>query len=200
LITAMGVSLFLEFTTALILGPTPRSFPQNELLPVKPVVNSPGLPLVTNRQVVIIGTALALMLILYYIVSHTRMGKAMRAVSFDKDAARLMGIDVDRVISFTFAIGSALAAAGGVLFALSYGRVDPYMGIYPGLKAFVAAVLGGIGSIPGAMLGGLLMGFTESTASYFLSTWKDAVAFSVLIVILLFRPTGILGRGMVEKV
>ncbi|MCE7873635.1 branched-chain amino acid ABC transporter permease [bacterium CPR1] len=200
LITAMGVSLFLEYTTALVLGPTPRGFPSEKLLPTSTVMAIPGLPNISNRQLVVMGTALALMGLLYYIVVHTKMGKAMRAVSFDKDAARLMGINVDQVISFTFAIGSALAAAGGVLFALTYGRVDPYMGIYPGLKAFIAAVLGGIGSIPGAMLGGLLMGFTESTASYFVSTYRDAVLFSVLVIILLVRPAGILGRGLVEKV
>lgn len=200
LITAMGVSLFIEFTTALVLKPTPRGFPADRLLPTSILLQVPGLPVINNRQVVVIVTALALMGVLYYIVAHTKMGKAMRAVSFDKDAARLMGINVDGVISFTFALGSAMAAAGGVLFALMYGRVDPYMGIATGLHAFIAAVLGGIGSIPGAMLGGLLMGFTESTASYFVSTYRDAVVFAVLIVILLVRPAGILGRGMVEKV
>lgn len=200
LITAMGVSLFLEYTTALVLGPTPQRFPADELLADSVLVQIPGMPAVRSRDVVVMVTALVLMGVLFYIVAHTRMGKAMRAVSFDKDASRLMGINVDRVISFTFAIGSALAAAGGVLFALKYGRVEPYMGIYPGLKAFIAAVLGGIGSIPGAMLGGLLIGFTEATASYFVSTYRDAVVFAVLVVVLLVRPAGILGRGLVEKV
>lgn len=200
LITAMGVSLFLEYTTALVLQPTPRAFPSEVLLPTSVLLQVEGLPRISNRQIVVVGTAMALMALLYYIVAHTRMGKAMRAVSFDKDAARLMGINVDQVISFTFAIGSALAAAGGILFALTYGRVEPYMGIATGLKAFISAVLGGIGSIPGAMVGGLLMGFTESTASYFVSTWRDAISFSVLIIILLVRPAGILGRGVVEKV
>lgn len=200
LITAMGVSLFLEYTTALVLGPTPRGFPQSKLLPDSTLVHIQGLPDLHSRDLVVMVTALVLMGVLYYIVGHTRMGKAMRAVSFDKDASRLMGINVDRVISFTFAVGSALAAAGGVLYALKYGRVEPYMGIYPGLKAFIAAVLGGIGSIPGAMLGGLLIGFTEAGASYFFSTYRDAVVFSVLVLVLLVRPAGILGRGMVEKV
>lgn len=200
LITAMGVSLFIEYTTALVLGPTPRRFPADELLADSTVLAIPGFPPVRSRDLVVMGTAVALMGLLYYIVAHTRMGKAMRAVSFDKDASRLMGINVDRVISFTFAVGSALAAAGGVLYALKYGRVDPYMGIYPGLKAFIAAVLGGIGNIPGAMLGGLLIGFTEAGASYFFSTYRDAVVFSLLIIVLLVRPSGILGRHTVEKV
>lgn len=200
LITAMGVSLFLENGAILSVGASPRAFPRDRLFPETPLPLPDWMPPITNRQVFIVVTAFVLMGILYYIVSRTRMGKAMRAVAFDKDASRLMGIPVNSVISFTFALGSALAAAGGVLFALYYGSLNPLMGIYPGLKAFIAAVLGGIGSIPGAMLGGIILGFTESTVAYYLSTWKDAIAFVVLILILLVRPQGIMGRNVVEKV
>lgn len=200
LITAMGVSLFLENGAILSVGASPRAFPRDRLFPEAPLPLPDWMPPITNRQVFIVATAFVLMAILYYIVTRTRMGKAMRAVAFDKDASRLMGIPVNSVISFTFGLGSALAAAGGVLFALYYGSLNPLMGIYPGLKAFIAAVLGGIGSIPGAMLGGIILGFTESTVAYYLSTWKDAIAFVVLILILLVRPQGIMGRNVVEKV
>lgn len=200
LITAMGVSLFLENGAILSVGANPRGFPRDRLFPEKPLPLPSWLPPITDRQAFIVATSFILMAILYYIVTRTRMGKAMRAVAFDKDASRLMGIPVNSVISFTFALGSALAAAGGILFALYYGSLTPLMGIYPGLKAFIAAVLGGIGSIPGAMLGGIILGFTESTVSYYLSTWKDAIAFIVLILILLVRPQGIMGRNVVEKV
>ena len=125
----------------------------------------------------------------------------MRAVSYDKDTARLMGINVDLVISFTFGIGSALAAAGGVLYGIAYPQINPFMGIMPGLKAFVAAVLGGIGNIPGAMLGALIMGTVETMSSaYISSTLRDAIAFSILILVLIFKPTGILGKKEIEKV
>jgi branched-chain amino acid transport system permease protein len=125
----------------------------------------------------------------------------MRAVSFNLDAARLMGINTDRIIAFTFALGSALAGAGGVLVSLMYPRIDPLMGVMPGLKAFVAAVLGGIGSITGAMLGGLIIGLSEVMAvGYGQSTYRDAVAFVILVLILLVKPTGVMGKGMVEKV
>lgn len=138
---------------------------------------------------------------LHLLVQYTRAGKAMRAVSFDKDAAALMGINVDSVISYTFALGSALAGAAGLLVGIYYNRIDPLMGVMPGLKAFVAAVLGGIGIIPGAMVGGLLMGVAETLVSGFLSsTYRDAVAFGILIVILLVKPTGLLGKKAQEKV
>ena len=141
------------------------------------------------------------MVILTYVVQRTKIGKAMRAVSFDTDAARLMGIDVDRVISITFAIGSALAAAAGMLVGVYYNSIDPLMGIMPGLKAFVAAVLGGIGVIPGAMVGGVLMGIIEALVSGFISsTFRDAAAFAILIIILLFKPSGLLGKNVREKV
>jgi branched-chain amino acid transport system permease protein len=132
---------------------------------------------------------------------RTRFGRAMRAVAFDAPAAALMGVPVDRVIQGTFVLGSALAAAAGVLVGLSNPKIDPLMGLLPGLKAFVAAVLGGIGSIPGAMLGGLLLGVVETfVAGYLSSTYRDAIAFVVLVVILLYRPTGILGAPQLEKV
>ena len=141
------------------------------------------------------------MAILTYIVQSTKIGKAMRAVSFDVDAARLMGIPVDRVIAFTFALGSALAAAAGVLVGIYYNSIDPQMGVMPGLKAFVAAVLGGIGVIPGAMAGGLLLGIIESMVSgFWSSTFRDAVAFGILIMVLLFRPAGLFGKNTKEKV
>jgi branched-chain amino acid transport system permease protein len=138
---------------------------------------------------------------LEFVVMRTRFGRAMRAVSFDAPAAALMGVPVDRVIQGTFMLGSALAAAAGVLVGLSNPKIDPLMGLLPGLKAFVAAVLGGIGSIPGAMLGGLLLGVVETfVAGYLSSTYRDAIAFVVLVVILLYRPTGILGAPQLEKV
>jgi branched-chain amino acid transport system permease protein len=135
------------------------------------------------------------------IVYRSRVGRAMRALSFNRDVANLMGIPTDRIITFTFALGSALAAAAGVLVALSTPRIDPLMGLIPGLKAFVAAVLGGIGNIPGAMVGGLVMGIAETLVSgYVSSTYRDAIAFAVLIIILLVRPSGLLGRAVTEKV
>ena len=141
------------------------------------------------------------MVVLTYIVNYTLMGKAMRAVSYDQEAARLMGINVDNVISFTFALGSGLAGAAGVLVGIYYNSIDPIMGIMPGLKAFVAAVLGGIGVIPGAMVGGVLLGIVEALVSGFLSsTFRDAAAFSILIIILLIRPNGLFGKNEGEKV
>src|SRR5919206_154039 len=149
----------------------------------------------------LINFAHGLMVALQLIVYRTKTGKAMRAVSFNLQSAKLMGINTDRIIAFTFALGSALAAAAGVLVAIRIPRVDPLMGIIVGLKAFVAAVLGGIGNIPGAMLGGLLIGITETMVVGYLSpTYKDAVAFAILILILLFRPSGLLGTVAQEKV
>ena len=156
---------------------------------------------VNSQQILILAISLALMFLLTYVVNHTKVGKAMRAVSYDTDAARLMGINVDRIISFTFAIGSGLAAAAGVLVGIYYNSIDPLMGIMPGLKAFVAAVLGGIGVIPGAMVGGVMLGVIEALVSGFLSsTFRDAAAFIILIVILLFRPAGLFGKNIREKV
>jgi branched-chain amino acid transport system permease protein len=154
----------------------------------------------SNQVVVIVVTAL-LMLGLQFIVYRTKIGTAMRAVSLNPRAAQLVGVNNDVVIAFTFGLGSALAGAGGILYALNYPSIDPLMGVMPGLKAFVAAVLGGIGNIPGAALGGLLLGTVETfvNGSQW-STYKDAIAFAILIIILLFRPAGLLGRATVEKV
>ncbi len=197
LITAIGVSLLLEYGGILLVSPQPRTFPaifQAEVFTFGNIV-------VNSQQVLILAVALSLMVILTYIVQRTKIGKAMRAVSFDTDAAKLMGIDVDRVISITFAIGSSLAAAAGMLVGVYYNSIDPLMGIMPGLKAFVAAVLGGIGIIPGAMLGGIILGVIEALVSGFISsTFRDAAAFAILIIILLFKPSGLLGKNVREKV
>lgn len=199
LITAMGVSLFLENFTNLnfVFGPTPRAFPR----PFPVVTYQLGGVGITNVQLIVFGVAILLMAALTLFVAKTKTGRAMRAVSLDKDAARLMGINVNTVISITFGVGSALAGAGGVLYGIAYPQIQPLMGVMPGLKAFVAAVLGGIGIIPGAMLGALIMGVVETfTSAYISSTLRDAVAFGILIVVLLARPTGLLGKSQSEKV
>ncbi|MCL5045633.1 MAG: branched-chain amino acid ABC transporter permease [Actinobacteria bacterium] len=199
LTTAIGVSLFLEnFARWLkFIGPNPRPFPAL----FETVVYKIGSLQISNIQIVVLAVSVVLMVGLQYLVQKTTIGKAMRAVSFDKDAARLMGIDVDFIISVTFAIGSALAAAAGVLVGIAYPLINPYMGIMPGLKAFVAAVLGGIGNIPGAVLGGLIMGEAETLVlGYLPSTFKDGIAFAILIIILLVRPAGLLGKQVSEKV
>lgn len=198
LITAIGVSLFLEYGGQLVFGPDPKPFPA--LLPSTMIVNSKYLVLSSN-SLVVIGTALGLMLLLRYVIFHTRMGTAMRAVSFDHRAASLMGINIDSVISFTFALGSALAAAAAILYGSIYPSINPLMGLFPGLKAFVAAVLGGIGNIYGAAIGGLIIGLLETLVTGYISpVYRDAISFAVLILILLFRPSGILGRHETEKV
>jgi len=198
LITAIGVSLFLEYGGQLVFGPDPKPFPA--LIPSTMIVNSSFLVLSSN-SLVVIGTALGLMLLLRYIVFHTRMGTAMRAVSFDHRAASLMGINIDSVISFTFALGSALAAAAAILYGSIYPSINPLMGLFPGLKAFVAAVLGGIGNLYGAVIGGLIIGLLETLVTGYISPiYRDAISFAVLILILLFRPSGILGRHEAEKV
>jgi len=198
LITAIVVSLFLEYTGQLIFGADPKSFPT--LIENKPVLNLSGAVIGTNPLVVLI-TALVLMFILRIIVMKTKIGTAMRAVSYNQTAASLMGININAVISFTFIIGSSLAAAAGVLYGINYPSIDPLMGILPGLKAFVAAVLGGIGNIPGAALGGMIIGVVETFVTGYISpTYRDAIAFGILILILLFKPTGILGKKEVEKV
>ena len=197
LITAIGVSFFLENVMILFASPQPRTFPEV----FKATVYHAGSWVVNSQQIVILVSALVLMVALTYIVNKTRAGKAMRAVSFDADAARLMGIDIDSTISMTFALGSALAAAGGVLVGIYYNSIDPLMGMVPGIKAFVAAVLGGIGIIPGAMLGGIILGVVEALVSGFISsTFRDAAAFAILIIILLFKPQGLLGKNIREKV
>jgi branched-chain amino acid transport system permease protein len=198
LITAIGVSLFIENGFIYIRGAQPVAYP-GDVLPIK---NIEWLGLtISSQSLSILGISIALMIILQLIVHKTKTGKAMRAVSLDYDAARLMGINVNNTISATFAIGSALAGAAGVIFGLYYIKIEPLMGIIPGLKAFIAAVLGGIGLIPGAMVGGLLLGVIESLVSAAgFSLWRDGVAFIVLILILIFRPSGLLGKNTKEKV
>ena len=198
LITAIGVSLFLENSGQFVFSANPRRFPV--LFPESTFRLAGGMVLSSN-QILVLGATLVLLTALEFIVQRTKIGTAMRAVSFNPQAASLVGINNDVVISFTFGLGSALAAAGGILYSLNYPTIDPLMGILPGLKAFVAAVLGGIGNIPGAALGGLLLGVIETfvNASPF-STYTDAIAFAILIVILLFRPAGLLGKFQVEKV
>lgn len=197
LISALGVSFLLENGMSYAVGSDKRAFPQA----IATVQYHVGQLQISNIQLLIIGTAVILMLALTLIVQKTKMGRAMRAVSADQEAAVLMGINVNRTISFTFAIGSALAAAGGVLIGLYYNNIDPLMGKTPGIKAFVAAVLGGIGIIPGAALGGWLIGILETlTQAVGLSDYKDAVVYGILILILLWKPTGILGNQGREKV
>jgi len=197
LIIAIGVSLFLENGGQLVFGADPKFFP--EIIP-STSLNVGALNLDTQKLIVLF-VALILMVLLNILVHYTKTGKAMRAVSYNLDAAKLMGINTDRIIALTFGVGSALAAAGGILVSLLYPKIDPLMGVMPGLKAFVAAVLGGIGNITGAMVGGLILGFAEVMAvGYGSSTYRDAIAFIVLVLILLFKPGGIMGKGTVEKV
>ncbi|MFN7138229.1 MAG: branched-chain amino acid ABC transporter permease [Limisphaerales bacterium] len=199
LITAIGVSLFIENTAQheKVFGAAPRASPN--IVPDTQFLL--GDVSINSDQVLVLVVACVLMIGLQFIVLKTKIGTAMRAVSFNAQAAALMGINNNIVISFTFGLGSALAAAGGILYAMNYTSIDPLMGILPGLKAFVAAVLGGIGNIPGAALGGLIMGVVETfTAGYISSAYRDAVAFGILILILIFKPSGLLGKVQVEKV
>lgn len=197
LIVAIGVSLFLENGGQLVFGADPKFFPP--IIPTRQL--HVGGVTIDSQRLTVLGVAVLLMVLLNLVVNYTKVGKAMRAVSFNLDAAKLMGIDTDRIILFTFALGSALAGAGGILVSLLYPRIDPLMGVMPGLKAFVAAVLGGIGNITGAMIGGLIIGLAEVMAvGYGQSTYRDAIAFVILVLILLVKPTGIMGKGMVEKV
>jgi branched-chain amino acid transport system permease protein len=237
LITAIGVSLLLEFGGQMVFGPDFKPFPPviadrpvlviepvpapagGEVVPVAPGarrewrLSTDGTPrstfhadgnwnlVITNIQIIILVVSLLLMAGLTWIVLKTQVGRAMRAVSYDMRAASLMGITTDNVIAVTFALGSALAAAAGILDAIYKPTINPLMGVLPGLKAFVAAVLGGIGNIPGAMLGGMLMGLAETAVvASGKSTYRDAIAFTILIVILLIRPRGLLGAVTEEKV
>jgi branched-chain amino acid transport system permease protein len=198
LITAIGMSLFLEFGGQLVFGPDPKSFPH--LIPSTTVISTSNLVIGTNSIVVIV-TAVLLMLLLRFIVFNTKMGTAMRAVSYNHRAASLMGINIDTVISFTFILGSSLAAAAAILYASVYPSINPLMGIFPGLKAFIAAVLGGIGNLLGAALGGLIIGLLETFVTGYISpTFRDAISFTVLILILICKPSGLLGRNEAEKV
>lgn len=197
LITAIGVSLLLQNGMRLLVGANPKSFPEL----VKNKVISFGVVEINTKTILLLVVAAFLVILLQFIVYKTKAGKAMRAASFDIEASQLMGINVNNTISLTFAIGSALAGVAGVLVAILYPSITPYMGTMPGLKAFVAAVLGGIGSIPGALIGGFLMGMIETlTKSYITTSYSDAIAFSVLIIILLIKPAGLLGKKISEKV
>lgn len=199
LITAISVSLFLQYTMVYFIGPQTRSFPA--VLESKLLRFFDGRVIIDMKNIYIFVITVILMITLQYIVRKTKVGKAMRAVSLDKDAAELMGVNVNKIISYTFALGSALAGAAGVLVGIYYNTINPLMGSGPGLKAFVAAVLGGIGLIPGAMFGGFFLGMTETLVSaYGGSLYRDAVAFLFLIIILLVKPAGLLGKNTKEKV
>ncbi len=197
LITAIGMSLFLQNLALLIFKPQPKVMP--ELISKKAIIIfGIGVPQITLYT---IGISILMMIILSIFIKKTKAGKAMRAVSQDKDAAMLMGINVDGIISLTFAIGSALGALGGVFYSIAYTQVYPTMGVMPGLKAFIAAVFGGIGNVGGAMLGGYVIGIIETmTKGYISSRWADALVFGILILVLLFKPSGILGKNVKEKV
>jgi branched-chain amino acid transport system permease protein len=196
LIAALGISLVLEISAMLIWGKEFKVYPS--ILPVWHF--SVGRAVVSGVQVVLLFVCLVMMISLHLFVQKTRLGKAMRAASIDPTAARLVGINVDRVILLTFVIGSALAAIAGVLVGLYYGSVNFRMGYVPGLKAFTAAVLGGVGNIPGAMIGGFIIGILETLgAAYISGQWKDAIAFVILITVIVARPTGLLGERVAER-
>jgi branched-chain amino acid transport system permease protein len=199
LITAVGMSFFLEYFTALnfvftpnfiVFAPQPLQFKSWNVLGVT----------VSNIMFVIIAVGTICLVALYYLVYRTKLGKAMRAVAWDKPTARLMGIDVDLVITFTFALGAALAGVGGMLYVVAYPQIRTFLGVMPGLKSFIAAVFGGIGSIPGAFIGALTIGMVETLAAgYLSSTLRDTIVFSILIIVLLLRPTGLFGEAAKEK-
>lgn len=203
LITAMGMSLFLEYLFTFVFSGIPKTFP---LLISNENYNPFGNVTINTSQIIIFVVSILLMIMLQYIIFYTKIGKAMRAVSFNLNSAKLMGVNTDFVIAFTFGLGSALAAAAGVLVAQYQPKIFPLMGLLTGLKAFVAAVLGGIGNVPGAVLGGLLIGMAETFVVGYgqiigiPSTFRDAVAFAILILVLLVRPSGLLGSDVQEKV
>lgn len=197
LITAIGVSYFLENGMSYLVTSDTRNFPQV----IKRKTFDLGGVSISNIQLIIFATTIVLMAALVYIINHTKTGRAMRSVSTDYDAASLMGININHAVSITFALGSALAGAAGVLIGMYYNSIDPLMGMTPGIKAFVAAVLGGIGSIPGAAVGGFLIGLLETAVQALgFSAFRDAAVYIVLIVILLVLPGGLFGKKQVEKV
>jgi len=197
LITAIGVSLLLENGGQLVFGPDPKFFPS--LAPHYEL--SLGDVRLTSEQLTVFAVSFLVMAFLYVLVMKTKTGVAMRAVSFNLDAAKLMGVSTNQIIALTFALGSAFAAVAGVLIGMAIPKIDPLMGVMYGLKAFVAAVLGGIGNIPGALIGGLLIGLAETfVVAYISPTFRDAIAFATLIALLLFRPQGMLGAVVKEKV
>jgi branched-chain amino acid transport system permease protein len=197
LITAIGMSIFLQNLALLMFGANSKVMP--ELVSKEPVnIFGLNIPLITIYTVFM---SIGFMILLNIFIKKTKPGKAMRAVSQDKDAALLMGINVNSTISLTFAIGSALGALGGIFYGIAFTQVYPTLGVMPGLKAFVAAVLGGIGNISGAMIGGYLIGIIETmTKAYISSKWSDAIVFGILILVLLFKPSGLLGKNIKEKV
>jgi branched-chain amino acid transport system permease protein len=198
LITVIGVSLFLEFGGQIVFGADPKLFPA--LFESRGPLFMGGLQ-INRLQLLVFVISVLLMGALHFIINHTKQGLAMRAVSYNHETASLMGIAVDKTISFTFVLGSMLAGAAGILVGLSYPKIDPLMGVMFGLKAFVAAVIGGVGNVTGAVVGALLMGVAESlVVGYLSSTYRDALAFGILILILLFKPRGLLGRPVMEKV
>ena len=197
LITAIGVSLFLQNLGQVIFGSDPQLFPS--IIQTRALLE--GDIVLSNIQVLVIVVSLVLMTVLHFIVHHTKLGTAMRAVSYDIEVANLMGIPTDRIIGGTFAIGSCLAGSAAILYGLSYPKVEPFLGVMIGLKAFVAAVFGGIGNIMGAAIGGIVLGLAENFVVYYVSSsFRDAIAFGILILILLFRPAGLFGTPRREKV
>lgn len=198
LITAMGVSYVLEYTMQYFAGSDVKTFPTDLL--ENTAFSLVGVR-ITMMQIYIFVITIILMVLLTYIVNKTKMGRAMRAVSVDEDAAKLMGINVDTTISFTFFLGSCLAGVAGVLVGVYYNSINPLMGMTPGLKAFIAAVFGGIGNIPGAMIGGLFIGIAETlVTAYGSSLYKDAIVYVILILVLILKPDGLLGKNVKEKV
>lgn len=198
LITAIGVSLLLEYSAQVIFGADPKVFPS--VLEDSVIADIGGVQL-KSLDIAVLGVTVCMMFLLNFLIYHTKLGKAMRSVSANMNVASMMGVNTDRIIMFTFVVGSSLAGVGSVLVGMKYPKIEPLMGAMIGLKAFVAAVLGGIGSIAGAVLGGVIMGVSEEmVVGYWSSTYRDALAFGILIIILIFRPSGLLGKNSVEKV
>jgi branched-chain amino acid transport system permease protein len=201
LISALGVSFFLQNSALLLFGAAFRTYDSFDLIGTRTF--HVGSLYVATPHILAVSAAVGLMIVLTLVVARTQVGKAMRATSFDREAAEMMGINVDRVISVTFFLGSMLAGAAGVMFGLVYGQIYQYMGFIAGLKGFTAAVIGGIGSIPGAMIGGLVVGLGESYSTGYLpqgSTFQNLYVFTFLIIAIVLRPSGLLGRAAVQKV